>query len=256
MADDDKKTTAKAKAPAKKAAAKPATKTAAKAKVTAKKADAKPAAKSAAAKLKAAAKSVTKVAAKAKPAAKKAAAAPAKAAKKTAAKPAAKSAAKKATKAAKPSAPVAVDEQKELRKLVLNVPGSEDAQYFCGVGRRKRAVAVVRLYSTKGHREITINRRPIDEALSVKAWVATALYPLEVSGQLEDVSIVAKTTGGGQHGQAGAISLGLSRALVKLNPEFKKPLREAGLLTRDSRARESKQYGLKRARKAPQYSKR
>ncbi len=127
-------------------------------------------------------------------------------------------------------------------------------QYYYGTGRRKNAIARVRVYNTPGG--ITVNGRPPEEAFPVDAWYRQALSPLGVTRMLDNVTVVAKTHGGGSSGQAGAFAHGLARALVVLDEELRKPLRDAGLLTRDSRMKESKKYGLKRARKAPQYTKR
>jgi small subunit ribosomal protein S9 len=121
-------------------------------------------------------------------------------------------------------------------------------------GRRKRAVARVRLRPGQG--TIVINGRPIDEYFptAVQRMLATeALRVANVEGTYDvDVTI----DGGGVSGQAGALRMGLARALTELDGEVRGPLKKAGLLTRDSRKKESKKYGLKKARKAPQYSKR
>ena len=127
-------------------------------------------------------------------------------------------------------------------------------QYYYGTGRRKNAIARVRVYNTPGG--VTVNGRPPEEVFPVDAWHRHALSPLGVTRMLDNVTVVAKTHGGGSSGQAGAFAHGLARALVVLDEELRKPLRDAGLLTRDSRMKESKKYGLKRARKAPQYTKR
>ena len=101
-----------------------------------------------------------------------------------------------------------------------------------------------------------INDKPMSESFSRQSWKALILEPLTVTEQLESFSVVAQVYGGGVVGQAGAIRLGISRALILAKPELKKVLREHGLLTRDSRIKDSKKYGLKRARRAPQYTKR
>lgn len=127
-------------------------------------------------------------------------------------------------------------------------------QYYYGTGRRKTSVARVRVYNTPGG--VTINGKPLEEAIPQQAWAQMAVAPLAVTRLANDVTVTVKSHGGGVGSQAGAVSHGLARALTVMNEELKKPLRDAGLLTRDSRMKESKKYGLKRARKAPQYTKR
>ncbi len=112
----------------------------------------------------------------------------------------------------------------------------------------------MRLYATPGN--VTINGKPVEEAFPGLSWVSKVRAPLRVTGSGDSVTVVAKTHGGGVSGQAGAVALGVARALLEMNPDLRAPLRAAGLLTRDSRVKESKKYGLKRARKAPQYTKR
>lgn len=127
-------------------------------------------------------------------------------------------------------------------------------QYYYGTGRRKTAVARVRVFATSG--PVTVNGKPVEEVFTVDEWLMEATRPLVVTNTRANVTVAAKTSGGGLGGQATAVSLGIARALVVLDPNLRKPLRDAGLLTRDPRAKESKHYGLKRARKAPQYTKR
>jgi len=127
-------------------------------------------------------------------------------------------------------------------------------QYYHGVGRRKTAVAQVRLYAQPGN--IVINGKILEEALPLASWQAIVQQPLQVAEKLGMYSVQAKVLGGGVSSQAGAIRHGIARALVVMDESLRKPLRKHGLLTRDSRAKESKKYGLKRARKAEQYSKR
>ncbi len=127
-------------------------------------------------------------------------------------------------------------------------------QYYYGTGRRKTAIARVRIYNTPGGS--TVNGKPIDEVFTVGAWLRQAVSPLGVTGLTDKITVVAKTHGGGSGGQAGAFAHGLARALVVMDENLRKPLRDAGLMTRDSRMKESKKYGLKKARKAPQYTKR
>jgi small subunit ribosomal protein S9 len=121
-------------------------------------------------------------------------------------------------------------------------------------GRRKEAVARVRLVPGTG--VITINKRAFAEYFPTAVLQLHATTALKVSGLEEAYDVHATVSGGGVSGQAGAVRLGIARALVELDPEQRPKLKEAGLMTRDSRAKESKKYGLKKARKAPQYSKR
>ena len=121
-------------------------------------------------------------------------------------------------------------------------------------GRRKESIARVRLKPGTG--EFAVNDRTLDDYFGRETSKMILKQPLEVVEQLGKLDIAVNVCGGGLSGQAGAIRHGISRALTKLNPEFRPPLKKAGFLTRDSREKESKKYGLKKARKAPQYSKR
>ena len=121
-------------------------------------------------------------------------------------------------------------------------------------GRRKEAVARVRLRPGTGG--ITCNKRSFDDYFTSSVHRLLVTEPLRLVEQVETYDIDATLDGGGPAGQAGALRLGITRALVELDPEQRPVLKAAGLLTRDSRAKESKKYGLKKARKAPQYSKR
>ena len=121
-------------------------------------------------------------------------------------------------------------------------------------GRRKAAVARVRFRPGQG--KITINRRAFDDYFSSATHRMVVTEPLRVTNLTEGYDIDATIAGGGVSGQAGAMRLGITRSLVELNPELRAILKKAGLLTRDAREKESKKYGLKKARKAPQYSKR
>jgi small subunit ribosomal protein S9 len=127
-------------------------------------------------------------------------------------------------------------------------------QYFAGTGRRKTSVARVRLYP--GAQEVVINGRTLEDALPRLLLQELALRPLVVLGQQGKFGVQAKVEGGGVMGWAGAISHGVARALVAFDETLKPQLRRYGLLTRDSRMKERKKYGLKRARKAAQYTKR
>ena len=126
-------------------------------------------------------------------------------------------------------------------------------KYFEAVGRRKTAVARVRLFSGKG--SITVNDAPIEKYFTLARHSHTAVAPLQSLG-LDKFSVQAKIKGGGISAQAGAFRHGLSRALVLADPELKKQLRGLGFLTRDSRMVERKKYGLRKARRAPQWAKR
>ena len=121
-------------------------------------------------------------------------------------------------------------------------------------GRRKQAVARVRLRPGTG--VITINRRPIAQYFPSETQAMVATEALRVTNLLETYDVDASIDGGGVSGQAGALRMGIARALVEIDPELRGVVKKAGLLTRDAREKESKKYGLKKARKAPQYSKR
>ncbi|MBW3614367.1 MAG: 30S ribosomal protein S9 [Actinobacteria bacterium] len=120
-------------------------------------------------------------------------------------------------------------------------------------GRRKQAVARVRIREGAG--TITVNRRPIEDYFPSASHRMVVTEPLRMT-TTENYDIEATIDGGGVAGQAGALRLGIARALVELDPELRASLKKAGFLTRDAREKESKKYGLKKARKAPQYSKR
>ena len=128
-----------------------------------------------------------------------------------------------------------------------------NAKYY-GTGRRKKSIA--RVYLTPGTGKITINKRDIDEYLGFETLKLIVRQPLVTTGQLGKVDIVATVSGGGVTGQAGAIRHGIARALLLVNEEFRPALKAAGFLTRDPRMKERKKYGLKAARRAPQFSKR
>jgi small subunit ribosomal protein S9 len=121
-------------------------------------------------------------------------------------------------------------------------------------GRRKAAVARVRLRPGAG--VITINKRPLEDYFPSATHRMVITEPLRLTEKAEVYDVDATMNGGGVSGQAGALRHGIARALVELEPELRIPLKRAGFLTRDDREKESKKYGLKKARKAPQYSKR
>ena len=126
--------------------------------------------------------------------------------------------------------------------------------YFYGTGRRKHSVARVRVYPGSGN--ITINGRSIDEYFGLETLKLIVRQPLNLTETTDKFDIVCTVTGGGVTGQAGAIRHGLSRALLVYDPELRPVLKKAGFLTRDPRMKERKKYGLKAARRAPQFSKR
>jgi small subunit ribosomal protein S9 len=126
--------------------------------------------------------------------------------------------------------------------------------YIYGTGRRKKAVARVRLVAGKGN--ITINGRTLEDFFGLETLRMIVKQPLVMTNTESKYDMIVKVVGGGYTGQAGAIRHGLSRALVKANEEYKLTLKKAGFLTRDPRMKERKKYGLKKARRAPQFSKR
>ena len=125
---------------------------------------------------------------------------------------------------------------------------------FYGTGRRKKSIARVRLVNGNGN--ITVNNKSIDEYFGVETLKVIVKQPLVATNSLDKFDVIAKVTGGGISGQAGAVRHGISRALLEANTEYRPTLKSAGFLTRDARMKERKKYGLKKARKAPQFSKR
>ena len=121
-------------------------------------------------------------------------------------------------------------------------------------GRRKAAVARIRVRPGQG--AITVNRRPLEQDFTSATQRRVGTEPLRLTNTAESWDIDATIDGGGVSGQAGALRLGIARSIVVVDPELRTTLKKAGLLTRDTREKESKKYGLKKARKAPQYSKR
>lgn len=127
--------------------------------------------------------------------------------------------------------------------------------YFYGTGRRKKSVARVRLYQGTG--SVTINGRELDDYFGLETLKLIVRQPLNLTGTADKFDIECRVAGGGVTGQAGAIRHGISRALLQYNSEELRPmLKKAGFLTRDPRMKERKKYGLKAARRAPQFSKR
>ena len=127
------------------------------------------------------------------------------------------------------------------------------ARYY-GTGRRKSSVA--RVYLVPGSGKITVNKRDIEEYFGLETLKLIIRQPLEVTGTTGKFDISINVCGGGTTGQAGAIRHGISRALLEADSDFRPALKKAGLLTRDPRMKERKKYGLKAARRAPQFSKR
>lgn len=121
-------------------------------------------------------------------------------------------------------------------------------------GRRKEAIARVRI--TPGAGEIQVNGRSLDDYFPTRVHRMVAQSPLRSIGRDKDYDVLATIEGGGVNGQAGALRLGIARALIELDPELRNQLKAEGFLTRDAREKERRKYGLKKARKAPQYSKR
>ncbi|MDD6021564.1 MAG: 30S ribosomal protein S9 [Acutalibacteraceae bacterium] len=130
----------------------------------------------------------------------------------------------------------------------------ETNPFFYGTGRRKKSVARVRVYVGTG--KITINDRDIDDYFGLETLKLIVRQPLALTGTTEKFDIVCRVNGGGVTGQAGAIRHGIARALLQYDEELRPTLKKAGLLTRDPRMKERKKYGLKGARRAPQFSKR
>jgi small subunit ribosomal protein S9 len=127
-------------------------------------------------------------------------------------------------------------------------------QYYEGIGRRKASTARVRVMSGTG--EFTVNEKPLVDFFTRPGDIQTILAPLETVGRRTSLDVSVMVRGGGVTGQTDAVMLGVARALLKLDPDLKPALRKSGFLTRDQREKERKKPGLKRARKAPTYTKR
>ena len=125
---------------------------------------------------------------------------------------------------------------------------------YYGTGRRKKSIA--RVYLVPGTGKITINKRDIDDYLGLETLKVVVRQPLVATSTLDKFDVLVNVHGGGYTGQAGAIRHGVARALLQADPEFRPTLKSAGYLTRDPRMKERKKYGLKAARRAPQFSKR
>jgi len=168
-----------------------------------------------------------------------------------------KSTTKKITKkkTAKKKTVKKAETKKKAVKKEAKKPAAKPAKYFEAVGRRKTAVARVRIF-TQGEKSILVNEKPYQDYFPTLDLQQIATVSLRKMKALDKFRVSAKVKGGGIHAQAEAIRHGIARALVEFNPDFRRRLRRAGYLTRDPRMRERKKFGLKRARRAPQWQKR
>ncbi len=128
-----------------------------------------------------------------------------------------------------------------------------EVQYW-GTGRRKTAVARVRLVPGNGN--IVVNDKDVQDYFNRKSLIQDLTSPLELTNTTDNLDVLVNVNGGGLSGQAGAVRLGIARALLEVDADYRKPLKDAGYLTRDSRMKERRKYGHKKARKSPQFSKR
>jgi len=145
--------------------------------------------------------------------------------------------------------------EKKVRKTAAKkATKTAKAQEFLGTGRRKCSVARVRV--TTGSGKIEINGKTIDEYFDLETLKTIVRQPLVLTETVNNVDVVVNIYGGGKTGQAGAIRHGITRALIEFRPELRPELKKAGFVTRDARKKERKKYGLKKARRAPQFSKR
>lgn len=145
--------------------------------------------------------------------------------------------------------------EKTVKPAEKRAPAEMRGDYVYAVGRRKRAIAAVRLYP-KGKGDFTVNGKTLAEHLPVDILQQAVLLPLVTVGMDKTADVSVKAEGGGIHGQADAIMLGVARAILKIDPGYRASLKPLGLLTRDSRKKERKKPGLKKARRAPQWAKR
>jgi len=137
---------------------------------------------------------------------------------------------------------------------IVESPATGKATWFYGTGRRKESVA--RVFLKAGTGQFTVNGRTVKSYFPNHAWEHDATEPLKFTSLTDQVDVVVTAKGGGVGGQSGAVRMGLSRAIIKFNPELQPPLRKNGFLTRDSRMKERKKYGQKGARKRFQFTKR
>ncbi len=164
-----------------------------------------------------------------------------------------KTVAKKTTKAAAEKEVNEVKETKTVKKATKK-PAKAAVQEFLGTGKRKTSVARVRI--TTGTGVITVNGKDVKEYFGLESLVNIVNQPLALTELANSVDIKANIYGGGMAGQAGALRHGITKALIEFKPELRVELKKAGFVTRDARKKERKKYGLKKARKAPQFSKR
>ena len=166
----------------------------------------------------------------------------------------AETAEKKTTKRTTKKAETAETEVKKAPAKKTTKKATSSVQEFLGTGKRKTSVARVRL--TTGTGVITVNGKDVKEYFVLESLIADAKQPLVLTDLVNSVDIRANIYGGGIAGQAGALRHGIAKALVEFKPELRAELKKAGFITRDARKKERKKYGLKKARKAPQFSKR
>jgi len=146
----------------------------------------------------------------------------------------------------------AVPKVKKITKVAKKI-----VKYFVGLGRRKTAIAQIRLFNRQGkEKTFLVNEKPLEKYFPMSELQEIALSPLKLMNSVEQFNVSVKVKGGGLAAQAEAVRHGIAKTLVLFNPDFKKTLKKAGFLTRDSRMRERKKFGLKRARRAPQWQKR
>ena len=131
---------------------------------------------------------------------------------------------------------------------------AKSAVKYYGTGRRKKSIA--RVYLVPGKGDVTINKRSIDDYFGLETLKVIVRQPLVATDNVEKFDVIVTVKGGGYTGQAGAVRHGIARALLQADPEYRPVLKKAGYLTRDPRMKERKKYGLKAARRAPQFSKR
>lgn len=167
-----------------------------------------------------------------------------------------KASVKKSAAARKPAAPKPPVVKEAAERAPEKKPETESRpDYLRGIGRRKESVALVRLFKN-GSGKITVNGRDYVQYFPVFELQQIVQSATKTVGQSDKVDLSIKVVGGGIRGQADAARLGISRALIGLNPTFRRSLKKVGFLTRDARVKERKKYGLKRARRAPQFAKR
>jgi small subunit ribosomal protein S9 len=147
-----------------------------------------------------------------------------------------------------------VEKVAKAKKTTKKIPANKNVE-FTATGRRKNSIARVRVIPN-GKGQFTINKQDIDKYFNLGVYKLVANQPFEVTNTMGKYDVIVNVCGGGLSGQAGAIRHGVARALVKADESLKAEIKKAGFLTRDSRVKERKKYGLKKARKAPQFRKR